>query len=68
MRRPERKNYNVISTQKQRKAKTSVLSSGKIDQYEYFTGGSILPSNRSQIREKAKSVYFPLGKALEKNK
>ena len=66
MRRLERKNYKPISAQKQRKAKTFVLSSGKIDQYEYFTGEEILPPNRSQIRGKAKFVYFPLGKALEK--
>ena len=26
-------------------AKISVLSSGKIDKYEYFTGEEILPSN-----------------------
>ena len=32
-------------------AKTSVLSSGKIDTYEYLTGEEMLPSNQKQIRE-----------------
>ena len=32
-------------------AKTSVLSSGKIDKYEYLTGEEMLPSNQKQIRE-----------------
>ena len=30
-------------------AKISVLSSGKIDKYEYLTGEEILPSNQQQI-------------------
>ena len=32
-------------------AKISVLSSGKIDKYEYLTGEEILPSNQQQIIE-----------------
>ena len=32
-------------------AKTSALSSGKIDIYEYLTGEEILPSNQQQIIE-----------------
>ena len=34
-------------------AKISVLSSGKIDKYQYLTG-EILPSNQMQIKELAK--------------
>ena len=45
-------------------AKISALSSGKIDQHEYFKGEEILPSNKKQIIEKAKFTYSPLGKAL----
>ena len=47
-------------------AKISVLSSGKIDKYEYLTGEEILPSNQRQIIEHAKFAYSPLEKALEK--
>ena len=47
-------------------AKISVLSSGKIDKYEYLTGEEILPSNQQQVIEQAKFTYFPLGKAFEK--
>ena len=47
-------------------AKISVLSSGKIDKYEYLTGGEILPSNRRQVIEPANYAYSPLGKDLEK--
>ena len=47
-------------------AKTSALSSGKIDKYEYLTGEEILPSNQKQIIEQAKFTYSPLGKAFEK--
>ena len=53
---------------KREAAKTSVLSSGKIDKYEYLTGEDILPSNQQQLIEQARFIYFPLGKALEKNK
>ena len=47
-------------------AKMSALSSGKVDKYEYLTGGEILPSNQRQIIEQAKFTYSPLGKAFEK--
>ena len=46
--------------------KTSALSSGKINKYEYFTGEKILPSNQKQIIEQVKFTYSPLGKAFEK--
>ena len=47
-------------------AKISVLSSGKIDKYEYLTGEEILPTNQQQIIEQAKFTYSPLGKSFEK--
>ena len=47
-------------------AKISALSSGKIDKYEYLTGGKVLPSNQQQINKQAKFTYSPLGKAFEK--
>ena len=46
--------------------KTSALSSGKIDKYEYLTGEEILPSNQQQIIQQTKFNYSPLGKAFEK--
>ena len=47
-------------------AKISALSSGKINTYEYLTGGEILPSNQKQIIEQAKFTYSALGIAFEK--
>ena len=47
-------------------AKTSVLSSGKINKYEYLTPEEILPSNQKQIIEQAKFIYSSHGKAFEK--
>ena len=47
-------------------AKISVLSSGKIDKYEYLTGKEILSPNQQQIIEQDKFTYSPLGKAFEK--
>ena len=47
-------------------AKISVLSSGKIGNYEYLTGQEILTSNEKQITEEAKFADSPLGKAFEK--
>ena len=44
----------------------SALSSGKLDKYEYLTGEEILPCNQQQITEQAKFIYYPLGKAFEK--
>ena len=55
------KKYNIILTEKQQK---SDLSSGKVDNYEYFTAEEILPSDQEQ----ANFTYFPLGKAFEKKK
>ena len=47
-------------------AKISVLSSGKIDKYEFLTGEEILPSDHGRKIEQAKFTYSPLGKAFEK--
>ena len=47
-------------------AKTSILSSGKIDKYEYLRGKEILPSNQREIIERAKFAYSPLRKVFEK--
>ena len=41
-------------------AKISFLSPGKIDKYEYLSGEEILPSNRTQIIEKANFTYSDL--------
>ena len=49
-------------------AKTSALSSGKINKYEYLTGKETLPSNQRQRIEQAKFTYSSLGKAFEKQK
>ena len=46
-------------------AKTSALSSGKIDQYEYLTGEEISLSNVKQIIEQAKFAYSRLWKAFK---
>ena len=45
--RDEKLQYNV----NREAAKTSALSSGKIDKHGYLTGEEILPSNQRQIRE-----------------
>ena len=47
-------------------SKISVVSSDKINKYEYFKGEEILPSNQKQIIEQAKFPCSPLGKAFEK--
>ena len=44
-------------------AKISVLSSGKIDKYEYFTGKDFWPSITV---EQVKFTYSLFGKAFEK--
>ena len=49
-------------------AKISALSSGRIDEYKYFTGKEILPSDQSRILKQAKFTYSPLGKTLEKQR
>ena len=48
--------------------KTSALSSGKIDKYEYLTDEEILPSDQSRIKDQAKFTHSPLCKEFEKNK
>ena len=60
--RDEKLQYDI----NRRAAKISVLSSGKIDKYEYLTGKEILPSNQQQIIGQAKFAYSPLGKAFGK--
>ena len=45
-------------------AKISVLSSGKVNKYEYLTGEEILLPNQKKI-EQAKVTYSPLAKAFE---
>ena len=47
-------------------AKISVLSSGKIDKYEYLKGEEILPPDQRRVIEQAKFSYSPLEKAFEK--
>ena len=47
-------------------AKTSVLSSGNIDKYEYLTGEEILAPDQRRVIEQAKFTYSPLGRAFEK--
>ena len=47
-------------------SKTSTLSSGNNQKYEYLTGEYILPPNQQQIIEQAKFTYSPLGKPFEK--
>ena len=47
-------------------SKTSTLSSGNIQKYEYLTGEYILPPNQQQIIQQAKFTYSPLGKPFEK--
>ena len=47
-------------------AKISALSFRKIDKNEYVTSKEILPSYQSRIIEQVEFVYFPLGKAFEK--
>ena len=51
--RDEKLQYNINN----KAAKISALSSGKIGQYEYFTGKEMLPSNQQQIIEHAKFTY-----------
>ena len=46
--------------------KITVLSSGKIDRYEYLTDEEVLPSNQKQIIELAKFSYSLLRKDFEK--
>ena len=54
----EKIRYDINSVKK------SVLSSGKIDKYEYLTGEELLPSNQSKIIEQGKFTYSHLGKSI----
>ena len=45
-------------------AKISVLSSRKIDKYEYLSGGEILPSDQNRIIEQAKVYLFSFRKSF----
>ena len=56
-----------INRKYQKCAKISVLSSGKIDKYEYFTGEEILPSDQRRAIQKAKFTYSPLEKINKNN-
>ena len=47
-------------------SKISALSSGKTDKYEYLTEEQMLSSNQRQRIDQGKFVYFPAGKAFEK--
>ena len=44
----------------------SALSSEKIDKYEFLTGEETGPPDQRRVIEQAKFIYFPLGKAFEK--
>ena len=58
------KNSNMIISKEA--AKTSTLSSGKTDKYEYLAGEEILPPDQSKMIKQTKFTYSPLGKAFEK--
>ena len=60
--RYEKLQYNI----NREAVKTSALSSGKIDVYEYLTGEEILPSDQSEMIEQAKFNDSTLRKALLK--
>ena len=60
--RDERLQYNI----NREAANISVLSSGKIDKYEYLTGEEIILPDQRRVIEQAKFTYSPLGKAFEK--
>ena len=60
--RDEKLQYDIL----REAAKISVLTSGKIDKYEYLSGEEILPCNQKQIIEEAKFTYSLLGKAFQK--
>ena len=58
----EKLQYNI----NKEAAKITIISSGKIDKYEYLTGEKILPSDQRRVVEQAKLIYSPIEKALEK--
>ena len=47
---------------KREAAKTSALSSGKVDKYDHLTGEEILPSDQRRVIEQAKFTYSALRK------
>ena len=47
-------------------AKILVLSSGKVDKYEYLTDEEVLPPDQRRAIEQIKFAYSPLGKVFEK--
>ena len=49
-------------------AKISVLSSSKINEYEYLTGEEILPSDQYRIIKQVRLTYSPLGRICKTNK
>ena len=49
-----------------RRVAKTVLSSGNIDNYEYFTGEEILPSDQSRMMEQ--TIFNSSQKKLSKNK
>ena len=59
--RDEKLQYDI----NRKAAKTSALSSSKINKYEYLAGKEILPFNEQQIIEQANFTYSPLGKVFE---
>ena len=46
--------------------KISALSLDKINKYEHLTGQEKLPPGQKRVIEQAKSTYYPLSKAFEK--
>ena len=60
--RHEKLQYNIS----REAAKTSALSSGKIDKYEYLTGREILLFHQRRVIKQVKFAYSPVGKAFEK--
>ena len=54
--------YNV----NRKGAKTSALSSEKIEKYDYLKGEKILRCNQRQVMQQAKFTYSRLGKCLVK--
>ena len=57
----EKRQYNL----NREAAKISASSSGKIDKYEYLTGGEILFCDQCWMIDQGKFVYSTLGKALK---
>ena len=62
--RSEKLQYNING----KAIKTSALSSGKTDKYEYLTGEEMLPFNKRQMIKQAKFAYSPLVNFFDKQK